>query len=92
MDPAIIWPAIIEKHVALAEPINIAFDIVDGSTASGTYVGVWSKLSKMLHGMDDLVGEKSKWKSKYVAWDSRYRPVASLPFYLNVIIVPPCVL
>jgi len=86
MDPAIIWPAIIEKHVASAEPINIAFDLVDGSAASGTYVGVRSKPSKMSHGVDDLVGEKSKWKSKYVAWDGRYRPVASLPFYLNMII------
>ena len=60
MDPAIIWLAIIEKHVALAEPINIAFDLVDGSATSGMYVSVQSKPSKTLHGMDDLVGEKSK--------------------------------
>jgi len=71
MDPTIIRPAIIEKHVASAEPVNIAFDLVDGSAASGAYVGVRSKPSKALHGLDDLVGEESKWKSKYVAWDGR---------------------
>ena len=86
MDPAMTRPAIIEKHVASAEPVNIAFDLVDGSAASGTYVGIRSKPSKTLHGLDDLVGEKSKWKSKYVAWDGRYGPVASLPLYLNMII------